>query len=63
MTDTRERASENPLVHSLHGNIAWRWLAAAAFSPILLRVEQGAVDLAGDARMAVNIAVQVAITQ
>ena len=41
---------------SLHGNIAWKWLAAAALA--LLRVEQGALELAGDVSTAVNVAVQ-----
>ena len=35
-----------------------RWLAAAALAPIILRVEQGVAELAGDASMAVNIAVR-----
>ena len=46
------------MLHALNGNIAWRMIAAVALAPIVLKVEQGAVEMVGDVSTAVSVAVQ-----
>ena len=54
------RRVANRVRHALNGNIAWRMMAAVALAPIVLRVEQGAVEMVGDVSLssAVSVAVQ-----
>ena len=52
------RRVANRVLHALNGNIAWRVMAAVALAPIVLKVEQGAVEMVGDVSTAVSVAVQ-----
>ena len=45
-------------MRALNLNIAWRMIAAVALAQIVLRVEQGAVEMVGDVSSAVSVAVQ-----
>ena len=52
------RRVANRVLHALNGNIAWRMIAAVALAPIVLKVEQGAIEMVGDVSTAVSVAVQ-----
>ena len=52
------RRVANRVLHALNGNIAWRVMAAVALAPIVLRVEQGEVEMVGDVASALSVAVQ-----
>ena len=52
------RRVANRVLHALNGNIAWHVMAAVALAPIVLKVEQGAVEMVGDVSTAVSVAVK-----